>query len=180
VFAPDFSSIARCYWICYAADAVELIISADSVVLIKRSNDMKFLKSIAIAGLLSCSYAAFAMEDMTCPSVEQIQKEGVQQIQLLGFNVYIAYNIDVNYGTPYHWNFYAGYLQADSEDAAKDLALQLINNIQSPANAEIADDELQCSYDVGDDNVDVVAVRRLGEGVSAPMSISRYLRKSAR
>ncbi|QMT59629.1 DUF4949 domain-containing protein [Legionella sp. PC997] len=128
------------------------------------------LSTLAAAFVLAGS--AFA--NNACPNLNDLQAEGLSEVQQIGTNYFIGFSIgQFNSAT---WGFAIGPVQADTEDDALDVSNEILNNMATPGfPLELDNDTLVCLYDTGNPYVYSVAVR---DYAISPMKLKQYLLKA--
>ena len=120
-------------------------------------------KLATVAGALLLAGSAFALQEVTCPDINDIKAEGISMAEIIGIDSYIGYNIST-YNTASLWGFVIAPIDGDSEDTAIENANEILSTMSAPGVPnrfpdQHSEDTIYCSYDTGLQGVVALALK---------------------
>lgn len=133
------------------------------------------VKLSTFAAALILAGSAYAQDEL-CPSMSDIQAEGITMAQGIGSNYYVGYSLS-EYNTSSYWGFAIGPVQGDSEDDAINASNEVLSHMFTPGlPMQLEDNLLVCLYNTGNPYIYSIAVQNY-DGSINPMKLKQYLQK---
>lgn len=136
---------------------------------------MTLLSKIAtFAGALILAGSSFAGQEV-CPAIEDIKSEGISMSELIGQDMYLAYELS-NYNTESSWGFLIAPIESESGDAAIGIANEVLSTMTAPGVPFEHEGVVICEYETGRSDLFAAAVK--DEGGPTPLKLKQYFKKA--
>lgn len=134
---------------------------------------MKFGSKLAtFVGAVILASSAFASNNV-CPSIEEIQSEGISMAEEIAPGLFIAYQIS-NYNTEDTWGFIVAPLDGEDQDVAISMANDIVSDMTAPGIPEEHRGMLICTYETGIPDVFAAAIK--DSQTVTPMKLKQFFK----